>query len=115
MIKDVIEALKKVILIEERLQSLSGKTEKVAVQVLDMDKRLITRGEIRSDDADGDVARVSFQGCGCHRTASQDSVASSAQQRQRNCLLTKAILRGTTILPTIADRHFRPIRHKAPL
>lgn len=41
MIKDVIEALKKVILIEERLQSLSGKTEKVAVQVQDMDKRLV--------------------------------------------------------------------------
>ncbi len=41
MIKEAVEALKKVILIEERLQSLAGKTEKLAVQVEDMDRRLI--------------------------------------------------------------------------
>ncbi len=41
MIKEIIDALKKVILIEERVQSLSDKTLRLASEVQDIDKRLV--------------------------------------------------------------------------
>lgn len=41
LVRDAIEALKKVILMEDRIRSMSGKIERLAAEMVEMDKRLV--------------------------------------------------------------------------